>query len=41
MNVLLTNTVLDRLAHTVSSISANMRIHGRDLPKIKQCELSM
>jgi len=29
------NTILDRLAHIVSSISQAMRFQGRDLSKIK------
>ena len=33
MNVSLVNTVLDRLAHSISSISQEMRFYGRDLSK--------
>ncbi len=33
MNIGLVNTVLARLAHAISSISQDMRLHGRDLSK--------
>ncbi len=32
--VLVKHTILDRLAHTISSISQEMSFHGRDLSKI-------
>jgi hypothetical protein len=35
MTTVSVNTILDRLAHTISSISQDMRFQGRDLSKIK------
>ncbi len=40
MNTVSVNTILDRLAHIVSSITSNKSLQGRDLSKTRYRELS-